>query len=97
MLSSFSLEEVRTLYQQHTLATGQKFTDDAIEYAFDQTQGQPYNAKVMYKMKTHLKQHLEKSHSQSFLEELHKESTRCLRAPCSIQQGALRARLNDRS
>ncbi len=41
-LSSFSLDEVRALYQQHTEQTGQEFTDDAILYAFDQTQGQPW-------------------------------------------------------
>jgi hypothetical protein len=42
ILSSFSQEEVRSLYQQHTQATGQKFTDGAISYVFEQTQGQPW-------------------------------------------------------
>ena len=42
ILSSFSLDEVRTLYQQHTEETGQIFTDDAIAYAFEQTRGQPW-------------------------------------------------------
>lgn len=42
ILSSFSKEEVRTLYLQHTQETGQKFTDEAISYAFEQTQGQPW-------------------------------------------------------
>mgnify|MGYP001166118169 CR=1 FL=1 len=42
LISDFSKEEVRTLYQQHTQETGQEFTDDAIAYAFEQTQGQPW-------------------------------------------------------
>lgn len=39
---NFSQEEVRTLYQQHTQETGQIFTDNAFEYAFEQTCGQPW-------------------------------------------------------
>ncbi len=42
VLSNFSLEQVRDLYHQHTQETGQKFTDDAIDYAFYLTQGQPW-------------------------------------------------------
>lgn len=42
VLSSFSQEEVRALYLQHTEETGQKFAEDAITYAFEQTQGQPW-------------------------------------------------------
>ncbi|MBS0626954.1 MAG: AAA-like domain-containing protein [Verrucomicrobia bacterium] len=42
ILPDFSLNDVRTLYRQHTEDTGQIFTDEAIEYAFDQTQGQPW-------------------------------------------------------
>ena len=41
-LSDFTQEEVRTLYLQHTAATYQKFDNDAIDYAFDLTQGQPW-------------------------------------------------------
>ena len=41
-IENFSPEEVRTLYLQHTAATGQQFTDEAIAYAFEQTQGQPW-------------------------------------------------------
>ena len=41
-LNNFSLDEVRALYLQHTQATGQIFSDDAIIYAFEQTQGQPW-------------------------------------------------------
>jgi hypothetical protein len=39
---NFSKEEVRRLYLQHTEATGQCFTDKAIELAFYLTQGQPW-------------------------------------------------------
>ncbi len=42
LLPDFSLENVKTLYKQHTEETGQAFTEEAIEYAFNQTQGQPW-------------------------------------------------------
>lgn len=41
-MADFTHEQVRTLYLQHTQATGQQFTDDAIDYAFQITQGQPW-------------------------------------------------------
>jgi hypothetical protein len=41
-LSNFTLEDVRNLYQQHTDATGQIFTPEAIDLAFHLTQGQPW-------------------------------------------------------
>src|SRR5436190_12177134 len=41
-LPNFSLEQVRNLYEQHTQETGQQFTDEAIEYAYYLTQGQPW-------------------------------------------------------
>lgn len=46
-LPNFSQEQVRYLYQQHTQETGQQFTDDAIDYAFEQTQGQPWLANAL--------------------------------------------------
>ncbi len=41
-LRNFNHDEVATLYNQHTAATGQVFTPEAIEYAYDMTQGQPW-------------------------------------------------------
>ncbi|MCL5436300.1 MAG: AAA-like domain-containing protein, partial [Candidatus Dependentiae bacterium] len=41
-LADFTAAQVRELYLQHTAATGQVFTDEAIDYAFEQTQGQPW-------------------------------------------------------
>ncbi len=41
-LPDFSLDQLRDLYEQHTQETGQQFTNDAIEYAFYLTQGQPW-------------------------------------------------------
>lgn len=41
-LSNFTQDMVRALYQQHTQETGQLFTDEAIAYAYDLTQGQPW-------------------------------------------------------
>ncbi len=42
ILPDFSLENIRTLYEQHIEETGQSFTEEAIQYAFTQTQGQPW-------------------------------------------------------
>ena len=41
-LGDFSKEEVEKLYECHTNETGQKFHDDAIDLAWDLTQGQPW-------------------------------------------------------
>ncbi|MFN3200875.1 MAG: AAA family ATPase [Bradymonadia bacterium] len=38
----FTADEVGTLYRQHTEATGQAFSEDAVAKAFDLTQGQPW-------------------------------------------------------
>ncbi|KKJ01520.1 AAA family ATPase [Prochlorothrix hollandica] len=48
-LSNFSLEDVRNLYQQHTIATGQPFTPEAIELAHYLTQGQPWLVNALAK------------------------------------------------
>ena len=42
IINRFSLEQVADLYGQHTRETGQIFEPDAIQYAFFQTQGQPW-------------------------------------------------------
>ncbi len=42
ILPDFSLDDVRTLYGQHTKETGQIFTEKAVEYAYEQTRGQPW-------------------------------------------------------
>ena len=41
-MSNFTLKDVRNLYTQHTEATGQIFTEEAINLAFHLTQGQPW-------------------------------------------------------
>jgi ATPase family associated with various cellular activities (AAA) len=41
-LRDFNAKEVEELYQQHTEDTGQVFTTEAIQTAFDLTQGQPW-------------------------------------------------------
>ena len=41
-LRNFNLAEVTRLYAQHTEATGQIFTDEAVNLAFHLTQGQPW-------------------------------------------------------
>ena len=41
-LADFTAAEVKDLYLQHTAATGQKFDEDAINLAFELTQGQPW-------------------------------------------------------
>ncbi|MBM3198891.1 MAG: hypothetical protein FJZ58_06540 [Chlamydiae bacterium] len=42
VLADFTQEDVSKLYKQHTEDTGQVFTDEALVYAFEQTQGQPW-------------------------------------------------------
>ena len=41
-LNNFTAQEVATLYQQHSTETGQPFTQEAIQRAYDLTQGQPW-------------------------------------------------------
>jgi hypothetical protein len=41
-LGDFSRSDLIELYQQHTDATGQKFSEEAIELAWQSTQGQPW-------------------------------------------------------
>jgi hypothetical protein len=41
-LADFTQEEIKSLYGQHTAAAGQIFTEDAIERAWQWTQGQPW-------------------------------------------------------
>jgi hypothetical protein len=41
-MSDFTREQVTALYGQHTADTGQEFTPQAIDHAFDCTQGQPW-------------------------------------------------------
>lgn len=41
-LPDFSEDQVRNLYEQHTLETGQKFTSEALKHAFYLTRGQPW-------------------------------------------------------
>jgi AAA-like domain len=48
-LRDFNASEVGQLYQQHTEDTGQVFTQEAIETAFDLTQGQPWLVNALAK------------------------------------------------
>lgn len=48
-LRNFNAEEVAELYQQHTEETGQIFTPEATETAFDLTQGQPWLVNALAK------------------------------------------------
>ncbi|MEV6154399.1 AAA family ATPase [Nonomuraea sp. NPDC052129] len=55
-LGDFTADEIAELYGQHTEATGQEFTKDAVDRVFELTQGQPWlvNAlanEVIFKMK----------------------------------------------
>ncbi len=42
LLRNLTMEQVRQLYLQHTEETGQQFTDEALSFAFEVTQGQPW-------------------------------------------------------
>ena len=48
-MRDFNIAEVGELYQQHTAATGQIFTPEAIEAAYDLTQGQPWLVNALAK------------------------------------------------
>ncbi len=48
-LSDFSQQDIASLYQQHTDDTGQIFTPEAIQLAFDLTQGQPWLVNALAK------------------------------------------------
>jgi hypothetical protein len=41
-LKNFTKEEIISLYQQHTGDTGQQFENEAIDFIYEQTQGQPW-------------------------------------------------------
>ncbi|MGH3387671.1 MAG: nitroreductase/quinone reductase family protein [Actinomadura sp.] len=41
-LADFTFEQVTELYEQHTVATGQKFTPEALQRVFHASQGQPW-------------------------------------------------------
>ncbi|HRW08875.1 MAG TPA: AAA family ATPase, partial [Caldilineaceae bacterium] len=49
-LDNFTAEEVSTLYQQHSAETGQEFTPEARQHAFDLTQGQPWLVNALAKL-----------------------------------------------
>jgi len=51
-LANFSFQEVQELYQQHTEATGQIFTPEAIEHAFYLTDGQPWLVNALARQAT---------------------------------------------
>ncbi len=48
-LRNFNVEELAELYGQHTEETGQIFTPEAVELAFDLTQGQPWLVNALAK------------------------------------------------
>jgi ATPase family associated with various cellular activities (AAA) len=48
-LRDFNAEEVAELYHQHTQATGQVFTPEAVALAFELTQGQPWLVNALAK------------------------------------------------
>ncbi|MEV6029573.1 hypothetical protein AB0L65_00400 [Nonomuraea sp. NPDC052116] len=41
-LGDFTADQIAELYDQHTEATGQEFTKDAVDWVFELTQGQPW-------------------------------------------------------
>jgi len=51
-LRNFNFEEVQELYQQHTEATGQVFTPEAINHAFYLTDGQPWLVNALARQAT---------------------------------------------
>ncbi len=48
-LRNFNQSEILQLYQQHTAETGQQFSADAIQVAYELTQGQPWLVNALAK------------------------------------------------
>lgn len=53
-LRNFTADEVAALYQQHTEETGQVFTPEAVQHAFDLTQGQPWLVNALARQATQI-------------------------------------------
>ena len=51
-MGNFTAAEVVALYQQHTAATGQVFTPEAMQYAFELTEGQPWLVNALARQAT---------------------------------------------
>jgi hypothetical protein len=49
-MGSFNVDELRMLYQQHVDETGQQITPEAMDYAFEQTYGQPWLVNALAKV-----------------------------------------------
>jgi hypothetical protein len=92
-IGNFTAEEVAALYRQHTTATGQAFTDEAIARAYHLTQGQPYLANALAKvaveeLQTDLTQPItvkdierQETHLDSLVERLREERVRHIIEP----------------
>jgi hypothetical protein len=61
-LGNFSFEETKKLLLEHTKETGQKFDDKAIDYIFDQTDGQPWLVNALaYEVTWKMRQYRDRS------------------------------------
>jgi hypothetical protein len=74
-LADFTYAQVTELYEQHTRATGQKFTPEAIQRAFEAGQGQPWlvNAlarEVIEKMRVPVSEPITDGHMETAVERL---------------------------
>ena len=52
-IRNFTAQEVAELYQQHTEETGQVFSDEVVQHAFELTQGQPWLVNALAKQCVH--------------------------------------------
>jgi hypothetical protein len=74
-LGDFTFEQVTELYAQHTTATGQRFTPDALQRAFHASQGQPWlvnalAAEVVDKLKINPPEPITDAHMDQAVERL---------------------------
>jgi len=51
-MGNFTFTDVKTLYEQHTIDTGQVFTPEALEYSFYLTDGQPWLVNALARQAT---------------------------------------------
>ena len=52
LLGNFSREDVTALFAQRTAETGQRITDEALDYVWEQSQGQPWIVNSLFKRAT---------------------------------------------
>jgi hypothetical protein len=75
-LRNFTKKEIAALYKQHTDETGQVFEENAVELAFEQTQGQPWLVNAI--AREIIEKQLKKDYSKSITAEMVSEAIKTI-------------------